>query len=125
MTILDVNLEEGASFAHKVPLGQTTWLLGIGGALDIRNGDAVSSVKSGASVSILAQDQTHDLIISGNSKAHFVILQAEPLREPFVQRGPFAMTTKKEVEAMFAAHAAGELGSLNEISPEFQRLNQS
>lgn len=115
MTIVDVNLEDGASFVHQVPSGQSAWLLGIDGAIAIRNGGATAFLKSGSSVSIRAQDQTQDLIISGNTKAHFVILQAEPLREPFVQRGPFAMTTEKEVDAMFAAHAAGELGSLDDL----------
>ena len=115
MTIVDVNLEAGALFEHQMPSGQSAWLLGIDGAIGIRNGDATASLKSGASVSIRAQHHAQDLTVSGNSKAHFVILQAEPLREPFVQRGPFAMTTEKEVEAMFAAHAAGELGSLDDL----------
>ncbi|MEL7032239.1 MAG: pirin-like C-terminal cupin domain-containing protein [Pseudomonadota bacterium] len=114
MTILDVNLEAGASFEHQVPSGRSAWIMGVDGAVAIRNSEATANLKSGASVSIQAQEQTQDLIISGNSKAHFVILQAEPLREPFVQRGPFAMSTKKEVEAMFAAHAAGKLGSLDD-----------
>ena len=115
MTIVDVNLEAGALFEHQMPSGQSAWLLGIDGAIGIRNGDATASLKSGASVSIRAQHHAQDLTVSGNSKAHFVILQAEPLREPFVQGGPFAMTTEKEVEAMFAAHAAGELGSLDDL----------
>lgn len=115
MTILDVSLEAGASFEHHVPSGQSAWILAVDGTLAIRNGDATADLKSGGSVPIQTQDQTQDLIISGNSKAHFVILQAEPLREPFVQRGPFAMTTEAEVEAMFAAHAAGELGSINDL----------
>ena len=115
MAIVDVNLEAGASFEHQVPCGRYAWILGVDGAIAIRNGGATANLKSGASVSIQAQGQSQDLIISGNSKAHFVILQAEPLREPFVQRGPFAMTTDKEVDAMFAAHAAGELGSLDDL----------
>ena len=115
MTILDVSLEAGASFGHHVPSGQSAWILGVDGAIEIRGGDATASLKSGVSVSVRAKDQAQDLIISGNSKAHFVILQAEPLREPFVQRGPFAMSTEKEVDAMFAAHAAGELGSIDNL----------
>ena len=115
MTILDVNLEAGASFEHRVPSGRSAWILGVNGAIGIRNVDATTDLKSGASVSIQARDQKQDLIISGTSKAHFVILQAEPLHEPFVQRGPFAMTTEKEVDAMFAAHDAGELGSLGSL----------
>jgi redox-sensitive bicupin YhaK (pirin superfamily) len=115
MTILDVKLERGASFAHQVPAGQSAWVLAVDGAIGVRNGDAEASLKPGASVSIRAQDQAQSLITTGSTKAHFVILQAEPLREPFVQRGPFAMTTEAEVEAMFAAHAAGELGSIDDL----------
>lgn len=115
MTIVDVNLEAGALFEHQVPSGQSAWILGADGAIAIRNGDATADLKSGGSVPIQARNQTQDLIISGTSKAHFVILQAEPLREPFVQRGPFAMSTEKEVDAMFAAHAAGELGSIDDL----------
>ena len=115
ITILDVKLEEGASFAHQVPAGQSAWVLAVDGAFGVRNGDAEASLKPGVSVSIRAQDQVQDLITTGSTEAHFVILQADPLREPFVQRGPFAMTTEAEVDAMFAAHAAGELGSIDEL----------
>ena len=112
MTILDGKLEEGANFAHTVPLGQSAWILSVDGAFDIKNGNAVISLNSGRSVPIRAQDEAQDLIIAAKAKAHFVILQARPLRERFVQRGPFAMSTENEVDAMFAAHAAGKLGSL-------------
>jgi redox-sensitive bicupin YhaK (pirin superfamily) len=114
MTIVDVYLDEHASFVHQIPIGKSAWLLAIDGAIGIRNGDATASIKSGASVSIRDQDQAQNLIISSDSKAHFVILQAKPLREPFVQRGPFAMKTEVEVDAMFAAHAEGKLGSLDD-----------
>lgn len=114
MTILDVYLEENASFSHEVPSGQTALLLAIKGWIGIQNGDRKLSLKSGTSVSIRARDNAQTLVFAGNSKTHFVILQAEPLDESFVQRGSFAMSTEKEIAAMFTAHAAGELGSLDD-----------
>jgi len=114
ITIIDAYLEETASFAHEVPSEQSALLLAIDGSIGIQIGDRMLSLESGTSVSIRAKKNAQNLILVGNSKAHFVILQAEPLGEPFVQRGPFAMSTENEVAAMFEAHAAGELGSLNE-----------
>jgi len=113
MTILDVNLEEGAVFAHEIPLDHTVWILSVDGSVRLRKGDASLSLDPGSSAAIRAEGNTRSLIINGNSKAHFVILQAEPVNEPFVQRGPFAMSTEQEVEEMFAAHAAGKLGSIS------------
>ncbi len=113
MTILYVHLDERAQFEHKIPLGQTAWILTVDGSVGLQKGEASLSLNIGSSVAISAEDSGQNLIISGSSKAHFVIFQAEPLREPFVQRGPFAMSTEQEVDAMFAAHRAGELGTIN------------
>ena len=113
MTILDVQLDEGASFAHQIPSGQTAWILSVDGSLGLQNNQSSLSLDAGSSVTVCAGDSSCDLIIGGKSRVHFVLLQAEPLREPFVQRGPFAMSTEQEVDAMFAAHAAGELGSID------------
>ena len=38
-----------------------------------------------------------------------VLLGGMPLREPFVQKGPFAMSDANQLAAVIAAHAAGEL----------------
>ena len=113
MTILDVHLDEGASFEHEIPLGQTAWTLIVDGSVELRSNRSALSLNAGSSVAMRAGNDSRDLIIGGNAKAHFVILQAEPLREPFVQRGPFAMSTDQEVDEMFAAHKAGKLGSID------------
>ena len=44
--------------------------------------------------------------------AQVAMLQGAPVREPFVHQGPFVMSTLDEIEAVKAAHAAGELGAL-------------
>ena len=115
MIILDVHLDEGASFEHEIPFGQAAWISSIDGWVGLQGNFTSLTLDKGSSVAANAASDSRPLIISGNTKAHFVILQAEPLREPFVQRGPFAMSTERDVDAMFAAHAAGKLGSIDEI----------
>ncbi len=115
MTILDVDVEADGVFEHKIPSGQSAWVLSVKGSSRVTRGGASATLDHGSAVALTADAQDQDLVISGISKAHFVILQAEPLREPFFQRGPFAMSTEQEVDAMIAAHAAGRLGSIETI----------
>ncbi len=115
MTILDVHLDGGATFEHEVPSGQNAWVMTVGGSVGLRSNRPPMSLDAGHAASVSAAAHSQSLIISGNSQAHIVILQAAPLCEPFVQRGPFAMSTEQEVDAMFAAHKAGELGSIDEL----------
>ena len=114
MTVLDVQLDEGASFEHQIPSGHSAWILSVGGSIEVQHDKTSLSLGRGASIALTGKGNGQATIITGNSRALFVILQAEPLREPFVQRGPFAMSSEEEVDAMFAAHAAGKLGSIDE-----------
>ena len=42
-----------------------------------------------------------------------MLLGGAPLREPFVQKGPFAMSNADQLAAVIAAHEAGELGAVD------------
>ena len=44
--------------------------------------------------------------------AHFALFAAEPIREPYVQQGPFVMGSAEEIDEVKAAHEAGRLGAL-------------
>lgn len=113
MTIIDVMLEKGGQFAHKVPTGQAAFILSIDGDATTAFGDKSTRLRRGSSISWQPLEQDGRLTVSSSTKAHLVILQAAPIEEKFVQEGPFAMSTQAEVDAMFAAHAAGELGSID------------
>ena len=78
-------------------------------------GREIVTLEQGKSISFrpLATDEPLILYAAEQEQAHIAILQAAPLNEAFVQQGPFAMSTQAEVDAMFAAHAAGELGSVD------------
>lgn len=113
MTILDVTLEKEAGFEHSVPSGQAVFLLTIDGAAKIQTSRETATLTRGKSITFSPPATHENLVLTAAERAHVAILQAAPISEPFVQRGPFAMSTQAEVDAMFAAHEAGELGSID------------
>ncbi len=113
MTILDIHLDKDGRFEHEIPAGRAAFILSVSGSVRLDRGDAPLAMEAGYSTSIHAGDAGAALRMHGVSKSHLVLLQAAPIREPFVQRGPFAMSTDAEIEAMIAAHQNGALGALD------------
>lgn len=60
-----------------------------------------------------SQAEAAPLELRSEAGAHVVLLQGQPIGERIVQRGPFVMNTREELAAVAAAHAAGELGSID------------
>jgi redox-sensitive bicupin YhaK (pirin superfamily) len=46
------------------------------------------------------------------SAAHFALFTAMPVKEAFVQKGPFVMSNEAEIAQVEADYAAGKLGRL-------------
>lgn len=114
MTILDLKLEDAARFDHVVPSGQAVFVLSIDGESEVQFGREVVNLDPKMSIALGEAAIEEKLVVTAKGAAHIVILQAARIDEPFVQRGPFAMSTKAEVDAMFAAHAAGQLGKIDD-----------
>lgn len=113
MTILDVKLEKRAWFEHIIPAGQAVFLLSTEGSAEVQRGREKGTLSQGSSIAFGEATADEAVVLSATAPAQIVLLQAAPISEPFVQRGPFAMSTQTEVEAMFAAHRAGKLGSID------------
>lgn len=112
MTVLDVSLESGTQFEHSVPPGETTFILAANGAATVLLGRETVALKRGQSVAFRPSVSPERLSLRATEQAHIAVLQAKPLKEDFVQQGPFAMSTQAETDAMFAAHKAGKLGRI-------------
>jgi len=113
MTILDVQLEKGARFAHEVPAGQAAFLLSIDGTAKVELWDTVATLSHRKSIAFRQTGSQGNLVLTAAKSARIVLLQGAPINENFVLSGPFAMSTQAEVNAMFAAHDAGQLGSID------------
>ncbi|WP_347510581.1 pirin family protein [Phaeobacter sp. CAU 1743] len=109
-TILDVGLSQGGNFTHRSVPGDAIWLHVIQGDVEVEldgtryhpNADEALAVHNAENIRCLSGEGGRAVLLSGR-----------PLREPFVQKGPFAMSDTGQLEAVIAAHAAGELGSIN------------
>ncbi len=110
LTILDIGLEPGGSFTHRAEPEDATWLHLIRGEIE---------VELNATRHLLSRDTalaTHGAkeirLLSGDG-GQAVLLGGTPLREPFVQKGPFAMSDADQLAAVVAAVEAGELGTID------------
>jgi len=112
LTILDAQLEPAGVYTHELPADFDAWIHAEGGT-ELAVGGTVTVHAEGEAVAVRSEDEAAALELSCEAGAHVVLLQGQPIRERIVQRGPFVMNTSEELAAVAAAHAAGELGSID------------
>ena len=61
------------------------------------------------SAGVLTSGETLE-VVAGSDGARFLLLAAQPLREPIVQYGPFVMNTQDEIRQAIADYQAGRFG---------------
>ncbi len=117
MTILEGQLIHNGSFEHILTGGRNAWVHAIDGELDVaalandarlRKGQAIAIDNSRGSESI-----TVCLSAGNHSQAQFVLLDGQAIKERFVQRGPFVMSSTDEIEAINQAFDEGRFGSID------------
>jgi redox-sensitive bicupin YhaK (pirin superfamily) len=110
LTILDIGLQPGGSFTHRADPGDATWLHLIRGEVEVELDGTRHRLSSDTALATHGAEEIRLLSRDGGQAA---LLGGTPLREPFVQKGPFAMRDADQLEAVIAAHAAGKLGSVD------------
>lgn len=113
MTILDARLSPGGRFVHEMPADTDAWLLAVGGDAQIAVAGSTIALREGFAVAVRSGPTTLPLAMTSAGGAHLAMLQGHPIRERFVQQGPFVMSNTAELAAVAAAHAAGRLGSID------------
>ncbi len=109
-TILDVALKAGGSFTHRPGPDSAAWIHVVDGEIDVSFDGEQHVLRDHLA---LATHGACELRLESARGGQAVILSGAPLREPFVQKGPFAMRDADQLAAVIAAHQAGELGSLD------------
>ncbi len=110
LTLLDIDIQPGGRFLHQGESGQTAWALAIDGASIVTWNGTSLTLKPDSAVTL---DGAKDILIASEGAAHVVLFRGEPLRQAFVQRGPFAMGNAAELDAVEADYRAGRLGSID------------
>lgn len=110
LSLLDITLEAGGRFAQHGADGSHAWLLAIDGVPTVTWDNVRVEIKAGTAI---AFDSSSDISISSDDAAHVVLFRGNPLRQAFVQRGPFVMGNAAEIDAVEAAYRDGLLGSID------------
>lgn len=109
-TILDIALRAGGGYTHRPNPGDAVWLHPIHGGIEVELDGARHRLAGDAA---LAAHGAGEIRLLSDEGGQAVLLSGAPLREPFVQKGPFAMSDADQLAAVIAAHEAGELGAVD------------
>jgi redox-sensitive bicupin YhaK (pirin superfamily) len=111
MTMLDGYLAAGGSFAHALGEGRQAWLYGVSGSMAVRSAGEEIILAAGQSVTVAAGEAL-GIEFEAQEPAHFVLMAARPIREPFVKGGPLVMATAEDVRRTLAGYAEGRFGRI-------------
>lgn len=120
MTILDGQLVRDGSFEHELTGGRNAWVHAIDGDIDVAASASVARLRKGQAIAIDNAESgasvTVQISASPHSQAHFALLDGQPVKEPYVQQGPFVMGSMDEIESINRAFDEGRFGSTSGLS---------
>ncbi|MEP9375953.1 pirin-like C-terminal cupin domain-containing protein [Aquabacter sp. CN5-332] len=109
MTMLDGFLERDGCFAHHLREGRQAWIYAVSGGLTVCVQGEAHALEAGSATTVGAGPEA-EVMLAATEPAHFVLMAAQPIREPFVKHGPLVMSTAADVRRTLAGYAEGRLG---------------
>ncbi len=102
-TYLDIALEKGASFSHRLPKEHNAFAY-------VFEGSAMMGIKEmeKSQLAVLSQGEVFT-VTADDQPARLILVAGKPLREPVVKYGPFVMNTAEEIHQAVADYQAGRL----------------
>lgn len=110
LTLLDIDMQAAGRFTHQGDGGHHAWILAIKGASTVTWNAGAADLQPGEAIACAAGT---DISFFSKEGAHVVLFRGHPLRQTFVQRGPFAMGNAAELDAVEADYRSGRLGSMD------------
>lgn len=105
-TLLDVALPAQASISYPVPAGYTAFVLVVSGEVQA-NGHVAS-----AGQALAFARHGGELKLAASQTAQVAVFMGQPLDEPVLRQGPFAMTNQADLDAAAADFRLGRMGRL-------------
>jgi redox-sensitive bicupin YhaK (pirin superfamily) len=114
-TLLDVELRDQMQYA--VEPAHNTVLYVLDGSLSVRAGarDYLQFLSGGQALALSGGPM---VTFEAVRPAHFVVLCGAEIDEPVVEKGPFIMNDRSQIEAAMARYRSGEMGGLSPSSYE-------
>jgi hypothetical protein len=102
-TYLDIALQKGATFSHRLPNDYNAFAYVFEGASMI----GVKEVEK-SQLAVLSQGDGFT-VTADDQPARLILVAGKPLREPVAKYGPFVMNTPEEIHQAIADYQAGRL----------------
>ena len=102
-TYLDIALEKGASFSHRLPKDYNAFAYVFEGAAMV----GIKEVEK-SQLAVLSQGEVFT-VTADEGPARLILVAGKPLREPVAKYGPFVMNTAEEIHQAIADFQAGRL----------------
>jgi redox-sensitive bicupin YhaK (pirin superfamily) len=111
MTMLDGVFSNGSQFSHQLMEGRQAWIYAVSGDLVVRAELEERLLAEGSATTVAAGSET-EILLEGSVAAHFVLMAARPIREPFIKHGPLVMSSVADVQRTLAGYARGQFGHI-------------
>jgi redox-sensitive bicupin YhaK (pirin superfamily) len=109
ITMLDVRLGPNKELRHQPQAGATVVAIGWDGAGSAADGAAFGRAQA---IAFERAEAGEVRFRAGASGLRFLLLAGQPIGEPVVFRGPFAMSNELQAEDAFRRYRAGDMGQL-------------
>lgn len=117
MTVLDGFVHGAGAFVHQLAAHRNAWVQAIDGGLSVSVEGALYHLRQGEALTVRSGADQCPVDLGVRSRrggtTHFALFDAAPIRESYVQQGPFVMGSARELAEIQAAYAAGQLGLLD------------
>lgn len=113
-TALDTYFKNNGTYTHKVISNQALLIYAVDGSIDIKLDEKEIYLPEQQSIAIHVGPAIQHLRLSSTKKSHAVVLQGSPVKEPFIQKGAFVMSSSDELDQATAAYENGLLGSISD-----------
>jgi redox-sensitive bicupin YhaK (pirin superfamily) len=102
-TYLDIALEKGATFSHRLPQDYNAFAY-------VFEGEATVGIKAMEKSQLAVLSQGEVFTVAADAEpARLILVAGKPLREPVAKYGPFVMNTAEEIHRAIADYQAGRL----------------
>lgn len=97
LTVLDAQLDPQGEFVHAMPADTDVWVLAVSGDAEVSITGPATQLRQGFAVAMRTASTAMPLTLRAQTGAHLAVLQGAPIRERFVQQGPFVMANTQDL----------------------------
>ncbi|WP_062049932.1 pirin family protein [Bacillus sp. JCM 19034] len=113
ITIAEINLEQGASYVHKLPALHNAFVYMLSGEAEIGSEKTVLKKHQVGLLQTNERIETLDdecPIYARSRRVKILIYSGEPINETIVPYGPFVMNTEEEIKECYKDYREGKFG---------------